>query len=78
MCPRCGGLIGEPGVTYGWGGKWCYCPNNLINYPINIPVHQQTNPFVKTCEHCWCKTISPVLGGGDHKVCCNCGLKKKI
>lgn len=24
-CYLCGGLIGQPGVTYGWGGSWCYC-----------------------------------------------------
>lgn len=26
MCGRCGGLIAQPGKTYGWAGKWCHCP----------------------------------------------------
>lgn len=25
MCPRCGGLVAEPNVAYGYAGKWCHC-----------------------------------------------------
>jgi hypothetical protein len=25
-CLNCGGAIPEPGKTYGYAGKWCYCP----------------------------------------------------
>lgn len=25
-CPKCGGLIGQNGVTYGYAGPWCSCP----------------------------------------------------
>jgi len=24
-CPNCRGAIGEPGVAYGYPGRWCYC-----------------------------------------------------
>jgi hypothetical protein len=24
-CPICHGAIGEPGVAYGYAGKWCVC-----------------------------------------------------
>lgn len=25
-CLNCGGAIGEPGIAYGYAGKWCRCP----------------------------------------------------
>lgn len=27
-CLNCGGAIGEPGVAYGYAGKWCHCAVN--------------------------------------------------
>lgn len=24
-CLNCGGAIGEPGVVYGYAGRWCFC-----------------------------------------------------
>lgn len=26
ICRNCGGLIMEPGKSYGWAGKTCHCP----------------------------------------------------
>jgi hypothetical protein len=28
-CPVCSGAIGDPGVAYGYAGKWCYCTQAL-------------------------------------------------
>jgi hypothetical protein len=25
MCQQCGGLIAEPNLAYGYGGKFCHC-----------------------------------------------------
>lgn len=33
-CAGCGGAIGEPGVAYGYAGKWCHCVRPVPNdYP---------------------------------------------
>lgn len=33
-CAGCGGAIGEPGVAYGYAGKWCHCVKPIPNdYP---------------------------------------------
>lgn len=37
MCPKCGGLVPQPNMTYGWGGKWCTCQ------PTQQVVNQQPN-----------------------------------
>jgi len=43
MCAACGGLIGEPGRTYSYAGRWCYCTKPL---PSDYP-HVQGFPEIK-------------------------------
>lgn len=64
MCIKCGGLIGRPGVVYGWGGTWCHCPvtPNTFSFPTYHP------PTSKPCDHCYCEFAEDK----SHKICCNC------
>jgi hypothetical protein len=85
ICPKCGGLIGEPGKLYGWGGSWCY--GHADNKPI-VYGSGFCPPIVQPeCSHCYCSVINLVTTEGEetsalkrikHKVCCNCGNKQKI
>lgn len=40
-CLNCGGAIGEPGVSYGYAGRWCNCPihpSRLYQNPASHPL----------------------------------------
>jgi hypothetical protein len=41
-CPTCHGAIGEPGVAYGYAGKWCECTTTLLN---SLKPGQMVGPF---------------------------------
>jgi hypothetical protein len=74
MCPKCGGLIPQPGVVYGWSGPWCFGHPDQIVY--NSP------PIIKECEHCFCQEEivfqEGFKVGKKHKKCCMCGTRREI
>ena len=38
--------------------------------------HVCNPPIKQSCEHCWCRENRDFVSGIEHKVCCNCGIKK--
>lgn len=47
-CLKCGGLIAEPGMTYGYSGKFCYC-----SYTESSQLQYTPNPHPKCeCHQC--------------------------
>lgn len=38
-CTKCGGAIGEPGLAYGYAGKWCMCAS-LVNEDVREQMRQ--------------------------------------
>lgn len=42
MCPKCSGLVAEPGKAYGYAGKFCHCgsPQRSLMEPAQLaPCH---------------------------------------
>lgn len=51
-CLNCGGLIGEPGIAYGYVGKFCHCPihpsrvyQNPSDKPLGLPMFSDLQDF---------------------------------
>ncbi len=62
-CSNCNGAIGEPGVAYGYAGKWCQCGNPK---PVDLGVIRQADAaeIAKLDEFLRRRNAGVVISGG--------------